>query len=90
MLLVSCNTTKSLYSNEWTMLFGFTTLQEDPGTRFEIQSSNDGIYFYNKVNFDGTGHPNKYEISIPWSAGGFYRLKVIDRDNIIWYSPVVK
>ena len=89
-LFMSCNTPHQLYSTEWTMKFGFTTLEEDQGTIFEIQSSNDGVNFFEKASFDGIGHPNKYEIDIPYAAGGFYRLKVIDRDNVVWYSNVVK
>lgn len=77
-------------AKECNTLLKWTTEVDEENGKFEIQKSADGIDFRTMTTVVSKGRPSAYESNVSQSsATAYYRLKIVDRNGEIKYSPVI-
>ncbi|MCK9480577.1 MAG: T9SS type A sorting domain-containing protein [Bacteroidia bacterium] len=77
------------------VLYDWSTAQEDNNSHFEIERSSDGVFWSNIGTVSGCGtcvegQTYQFEDEAPMNGYNLYRLKQFDFNGKFQYSPIVK
>jgi uncharacterized repeat protein (TIGR03803 family) len=83
----------SAYKKNTAVSLSWQTAQEVNVEKYEVEKSNNGTYFSKIITLNGKENPGtqtnyETEDTKPFMGNNYYRLKIIDKDGKIEYSPI--